>query len=101
MSYSAYLQKISPDQLFIRPKEDLTYEFWGSSEAVPSVSLTGAQNIALLVQGQMETATKRYPIVFNITKIWKTDKVPLFILRILVSFVSFRVFILISFYLGE
>jgi len=73
--YTAFIGNVSTTSLTMRKKSDLSYEFWGSTKAEPSLSLTGIQNLALLVSGQVLSEIQRYPTVFNLTDIWKESNI--------------------------
>lgn len=38
----------SMDEIFVRPKAELSYQYWGSSDFVPSENLSARDNFAML-----------------------------------------------------
>lgn len=95
--YASYVAAPSLTVLFSRPKSQLSYQYWGSTSAVPVLSLTGLQNIALLgrvtfnfdnfleisflmscFQGQWKSLYVKKNPIFNLTAIWEDQNHDIF-----------------------
>jgi len=70
LHYEPFVLGVSEHKLHERPKHDLSYQYWGSTSTIPSLKLTGFQNIALLGKGQWKSLYEKKDKIFNLTSIW-------------------------------
>ncbi len=64
--------------MFVRDKSALSKDFWRATNSTPSLSLTGYQNVAVLMRGQLDAASAAYAVAYNLTKIWREASHPVF-----------------------
>jgi len=68
--YDTLVHNPDKEKLHPRNKSVLSGHFWGHVEAVPSLNLTGLQNVAMLQDGQLKTIADRFATFLNYTNIW-------------------------------
>lgn len=68
-NFKKYLTNVST-HMVMRPKSDLSIDFWGNVTAVPDGNLSGYQNIGLLSTGQLKDCINAYTFTVNLEDIW-------------------------------
>jgi len=69
--YPTYLTTPSGNRMFIRNPDDLSVFFWGATDGlVPTLNMTGYQNIAYLMHSLTADALKQYPVFLSLTDIY-------------------------------
>lgn len=61
-----YLTTPSQDSIFERKKSDLSRFYWGASNLVPQLDLSGEENLSLLSQDLLQTTRQDWPTVKKI-----------------------------------
>jgi hypothetical protein len=72
-NYVKFSKAARTDKLYDRKKSDLSNEFWGAVEEVPSLKDSGLENVAELVNGQYRESKNYYDDIIDLEKVWKTE----------------------------
>src|SRR5437868_5434403 len=70
LNYSLCIQSVSPNQLFARPRNELSYLYWGWSTVSPFPNDTAIQNVAVLLDGMWSVELNDFDAILALPNLW-------------------------------
>lgn len=70
-NFKEYLNNVS-EVIYLRPKKELSVDFWGNISFIPTRVLGGYQNIGMLASGQLNISLIDYDYTVGLENIWET-----------------------------
>jgi len=73
-NFALVVKSASLGHFFYRSSKDLSPFFWGSIQALPLLSLSALQNVALMERSLIQVLASNFPIITTLEKVYKTEK---------------------------